>query len=187
MLLRVFTLALCLNLTVSPVLAAGYGSGGSSTKAGLNNATTNKLVRYLERGIKRCRKLDSVYRYDCYRQNYNGAAAEVGGNAAYAVPLAALRDVEKTLERVIARNSDPNAAAIRKGRGVYRAVTPASTTKAKEVFRQALDQAATRLLRSSEGRGTHYSRIAQALDSNKVLLRAMLKSITRNLPSYIFG
>ncbi|MCF6233813.1 MAG: hypothetical protein L3J36_12075 [Rhodobacteraceae bacterium] len=176
-----------MNFAASPVLMAGNDYGVSSTKTGLNNATTNKLVRFLERGIKRCRSLDSVYRYDCYRHNYNAAAGQLDGNAAYAVPLAAIRDLERVLQQVVARNGDPNAPTARKGRGVFRAVKPASTAKAKEVFRQALDQAATKLLRSSEGAGTHYARIAQALDSNKILLRAMLHPFTRMLPTYIFG
>ena len=189
MILRIIIISLCLNFVVSPVLAAGYGygTGGSSKKTGLNSATTNKLVRFLKKGIKQCRSLDSVYRYDCYRQNYNAAAGQLAGNPAYAVPLAAIRDVERSLEQVLARNGDPNAPAVRKGRGVFRAVKPESTAKAKEVFRQALDLAATKLLRSAEGAGTHYARIAQALDSNKILLRAMLLNITRKLPAYIFG
>lgn len=189
MILRTIAVTTCLTFAVplvSPVLAAGSEYGYSSNKAGLNNATTNRLVRFLERGIKRCRSLDGVYRYDCYRQNYQDAAGQLAGNPAYALPLATLQDVERTLAQVVARNGDPNAPTVRKGRAIFRAVKPASTAKAKEVFRQALDLAATKLLRSAEG-GAHYARIAQALDSNKILLRAMLHLITRKLPTYIFG
>ena len=184
---------LCLMLAAPPVPAAGYGAGagagygGSSNKPGLNNATTNRLVRFLKKGIRQCRALDSVYRYDCYRQNYSAAAGHLAAKPAYAVPLAALRDVERSLERILARNGDPDTPALRKGGAVFRAVRPESTKRAKEVFRQALDQAATKLLRSAEGAGTHFARIAKALDSNKILLRAMLRNFTRTLSHYMFG
>ena len=182
---RLIALLFCLFTGLSPVLAAGYGYGGSGSK-GLNNSTTNQLVRFLERGIRLCRSLDSVYRYDCYRQNYSSAADKLAGNAAYAVPMMALQSVEQTLERVVAQNADPTARTVRKRGGTFRAVKPASTAKAKETFRRALDEAATVLLRSDEGAGTHFARIAKALDSNKILLRAMLRMIGRS-PIYMLG
>ena len=160
---------------------------GATKPDGLNNAATNRLVRFLERGIRLCQSIDGVYRYDCYRQNYKTAADRLAGNGAYAIPLAALRDVEQALENVVARNADPSTKVKRKGRATFRAVKPDSTAKAKEIFRRALDEAATTLLRSSEGAGTHYTRIAQALDSNKVLLRALLRVPGHNPPAYMLG
>jgi len=174
MITRALTFMLCLFLYLPAVAVAGpdsYSYGGSKSK-GLNNATTNRLVRTLERGLRLCQSLDAVYRYDCYRQNYKSAADRLQGNAAYAVPLAALRDIEQTLQTVVARNGDPAAAPKRKGGGTFRAVTPASTAKAKETFRRSLDAATTVLLRSKAGSGNHFARIAQVLDSDKVLLRA---------------
>ena len=174
MTIRLLTLLLCLFTCISPVLAegtGGYGYGGSKSK-GLSNATTNRLVRTLERGIRLCRSLDSVYRYDCYRQNYKTAADRLEGNVAYSVPLEALRDIERSLQTVVTLNADPTAAVVRKGGGTFRAVTPTSTARAKETFRRSLDDAATMLLRSAEANGDHFARIAQVLDSDKVLLRA---------------
>jgi len=99
------------------------------------------------------------------------------------VPLAALLDVERALNRIVALNTDPTASKVRKRGDTFRAITPASTAKAKETFRQALDEAATVLLRSDQGSGSHFAQIAQALDSNKILLRAWFMRV----PSYMFG
>jgi len=179
---RFIAFLLCFFISFSPVLAAGYGGSGK-----LKDSTTNRLVRFLEKGIELCQSLDTVYRYDCYRQNYSSAAGKLAGRSAYAVPLAALLDVERVLNRIVAQNTDPTVAKVRKKGDTFRAVTPASTAKAKETFRQALDEAATVLLRSDQGSGTHFARIAQALNSNKILLRAMLRMIDRNPPAYMLG
>ncbi len=58
-------------------------------------------------------------------------------------------------ETAVARNADHSAATVRQGRGVYRAVRPASSGKVKATFRRALDEATTRLLRSSGRAGSH--------------------------------
>ena len=161
------------TLTASAMATGDGGDGnyGSTPRSGLNNATTNKVVNLLNRGIRQCQALDAVYRYDCYRQNYKRTADLLERNPAYAVPLKALRNVEGDLQSIVTSNADPSAKRVFKGGAVISAVKPSSTAKAKQTFRRSLDESQTILLRSSEGKGDHFARIAQALDSNKVLLR----------------
>lgn len=174
MLFRLFACIFSVLTCLSPIMSYASGSYGDTppNRSALSDATTNRLVRTLERGIRLCQSVETVYRYDCYRQNYNTAAQQIEKNPAYAVPLQALRNIEQTLGTIVARNADPAAKPVRKRGKTFRAVTPASTKKAKETFRRSLDSAATVLLRSSGDSAKHYVRIAQALDSNKILLRA---------------
>ncbi len=166
---RTLTAALILLLALgAPVLAQSYGQPST----GLNDRTTKRVVRLLEKGLKQCQALESVYRYDCYRQNYNTAARELDGKPAYAPAQKALRDVEGTLQRVLAANADPTAQQVRRRGKTFSAITADATPAAKAAFRDALDQAATQLLRSPDTGGDHFARIAGVLDSNKVFLRS---------------
>ncbi len=162
------TTLFCLLVAAMPVSAQSYGNA----KSGFSERTTNKVVRLLERGLKQCQAIDKVYRYDCYRQNYQSAARQLAGNPAYAPAQRALQEVEGTLETVLRKNADPAASQIRRKGKTFSAITPAATPKAKEAFRTALDQASTQLLRSSTVSGDHLARIASVLDSEKVFLRS---------------
>ena len=172
-------LLLCVSLSMaSPVMAyesGNYGgtSGGGST-GGLSSATTKKVVRTLKRGIKDCRRLDSVYRYDCYRQTYRLAASYLNGRPAYSDALVALVDVERSLERIVRRNADPATPSVRKNFQQFQPIKPAALPTAKAEFTKALEQAETALLRSPETGGVHFARIAEAVHSNKVILRSRL-------------
>ncbi|MFT7593007.1 MAG: hypothetical protein ACI8R4_000318 [Paracoccaceae bacterium] len=174
-------LLVCLSLILSsPVLASegggGYGgsTGGGGAAGGLSAATTKKVVRTLKRGIKDCRRLNSVYRYDCYRQTYRLAANHLNGRPAYRDALAALVAVERSLEQIVSRNADPAAPPLRKRFQQFQPIKPAALPKAKAQFTTALDQAETALLRSPDQGGAHFARIAEAVHSNKVLLRTLL-------------
>ena len=179
---RTIAVLLCLIVSFSSAFAAGFGGSGK-----LKDSTTNRLVRFLERNIELCRSLDTVYRYDCYRQKYSAAAGKLAGKPAYAVPLGALLDVHRSLDRIVAINTDPTVKRLRVKRDSFRAITPDSTAEANESFRSALDEAATELLRSYEGVGDHFARIAQVLNSNKALLRAMLRLFDRSAPDHMLG
>lgn len=165
---RLLTAALILLLAAAPVLAQGYGSSSS----GLNTRTTNKVVRLLEKGLKQCQALDSVYRYDCYRQNYRDAARQLDGKAAYAPAQQALREVEASLQGVLRANADPAAPQVRRRGQTFSAIQESAVPRSKATFTEALNQARTRLLRSPDGSGDHFARIASVLDSNKVFLRS---------------
>jgi hypothetical protein len=178
-------LSLVISLT-SPVFAQTGGNGGGGSMggsgmfggggggAGLSNATTKKVVKIIKSGIGRCQRVEQVYRFDCYRQTYKLAANFLNGRPAYAGAQEALIKVEETLDRIMAQNSDPQAPPVRQGFQQYRPIKPAAVPKAKVELTKALDEAETILLRAPERTGKHYARIAEAVNSNKVLLRSRL-------------
>ena len=158
----------------APAYPYGGGDGGGDANTALSNATTKKVVRTLTRGVDACQRLDKVYRYDCYRQTYRQAASQLNGMPAYAGAQKVLIDVEKVLERTIARNTDSAKPRVRRGFQQFRAIKPAAVPRAKRDFVSALGKAETQLLRSSGPEKVHYARIAEAINTNKVLLRSAM-------------
>ena len=163
-----------------------------SNPKGLLNSTTNRVVNKVLRTSQNCQALDLIYRFDCFRQHYKMLASRLEDNPSYAIPLQVFRDIEKTLEIIVAENADPAAKPLRNRGRTYRAITQASTAKATATFNQALSDASTMLLRSSSDNAGHFSRIAAALDSNKILLRSALLQLFRaygkaNNSAYIQG
>ncbi len=189
---HVLILSLTLSLSLaSPGYSKGEGTGGDGTRGGggggeapgpgdgggsggLSNAVTKNVVKSIKLGVSRCQRIDKVYRFDCYRQTYKYAASLLYGRAAYAGALEALTEVEKALDAIMARDADPQKPPVRRRLQQYRAIKPAAVPKATAELERALSSAETILLRAPERTGTHYARIAEVLDSNKVLLRSRL-------------
>lgn len=168
-------LALALSLTLSfPAFASeeGGGRGNEGEGAGLSMATTQELVETLQRGMNECQILHEVYRFDCYRKTYRRAANQLAGRPTYAGAMAALIGVKKTLDQIVAENQDPETPKKRQGLDFYTPVKPAAIPKATADFEKALEMAETTLLRSPEWTQVHYTRIAEVVHSNKVLLRS---------------
>ena len=165
-------LILIITLAFPTMALADYGGGSSYGGNSLSNATTNKIARNLTRGVSGCFKLDKVYRYDCYREVYGQAAAQLKGNKAYDGARQALETVEQSLGRTIQRNLDPTAPQARRGFQQFRAIKPAALPTAKRDFIAALETAETQLLRSPPNTQPHFQTIAAAINTNKVLLRS---------------
>ncbi|MEX0281960.1 MAG: hypothetical protein AB3N13_12330 [Arenibacterium sp.] len=172
---RFFSL-ICAVALVLPTTVFAYGGGGghNANSNNLSNAGTNKGVRTLTRGAQRCQRLDWFYRYDCYRNVYEVAANQLGNNKAYADARAILLEVERSFEKTIARNEDKSAPRKRRGVEQFRAVKPGTRNTVNREFSTALQRAETKLLRSPSNSGDHFVRIAQAVNTNKVLLRSAL-------------
>ncbi|MCF6233998.1 MAG: hypothetical protein L3J36_13015 [Rhodobacteraceae bacterium] len=165
----------------SPGFSYGQGDGegegrtsGGVGGAGLSNATTRTVVRALTRGVARCQRVERVYRFDCYRQTYQLAASLLNGRPAYRDARKALESVEAALDKVMKRHVDPNVARKRQGLQTYSAIKPTAIPRATAEMELALNKAETVLLRAPERTGKHYTRIAEAVDSNKLLLRSRL-------------
>ncbi len=172
---------LVLSLSVpTPGFSYGGGEGGGEGRAsgggasGLSNTTTKKVVRTITRGVDRCQRVERVYRFDCYRQTYHLAASLLNGRPDYRDARKALESVEVALDKVMKRHVDPTVPRKRQGLQVYRAIKPAAIPRATTEMDRALDKAETVLLRAPERTGNHYARIAEAVHSNKVLLRSRL-------------
>lgn len=171
-------LAVVLSLSLPPTAAtAGEGGGGdamggSGASYGLTNATTRSVVKILTRGGNRCGEQPTVYRYDCYSWVYRRAANQLAGNTAYSEAYEALRQVEQRLEAAVAQNRDTSQPTRRRALETYKPVKPASVPRVKREAVQAMEEAQTTLLRSPSNKQEHYARIAEAVNSNKVLLRS---------------
>ena len=166
--------------------ARSYGEGdseGGGSASGLSNSLTNRVVRTLTREGEACQRLEKVYRFDCYRQAYKLSINVILGNNAYKDAVKALMQVERTLQQVVTQNVERTAPVKRRGLQTYRAIKPSAVRSATVQSERAMRQAQTVLLRSEAGKRTHYAKIAQAVESNKVLLRsaAVLRRIWQAL------
>lgn len=178
----VFVLALAGAALANAHNYGGSGSGGygASSAGGLSNSVTNGLIRQLKRDFKKCFRLEKVYRYDCYDDAYLRGAARLAGKPAYATAQKALTDVGRDITGIVESNLDPNGRAIRKGGATFRPIKPEALPQAKQAVIRSIDEAQTLLLRSADG-GEHFSRIAAAFESNKVLLRSAMLWLGRML------
>jgi hypothetical protein len=177
-------------LTISSILfmslaSQGFSSGGGggpnetvetkkTGRTGFSNAVTSRAVKLLRDGFDRCQRVETVYRFDCYRQTYRSATKYLAGRQAYAGALEALQEVEKVLDQIMAKNVDTSKRSVRKGLQTYKPIKPAAVPRAKADLGRALDRAETKLLRAPERSRSDYARIAAAVNSNKVLLRSRL-------------
>jgi len=173
---------LSLILSCTAALAGGEGGGGQDSgmssgggqRSGLSSKATKAVVTTLTRGFDRCGTLPRVYKFDCFRHTYKLAAQKLNGNQAYAEAYKALVLVEDTLTEAVKQNIDPSQPPRRKGLNFYRPVTPAAVPQIKRQAERAMRQAETILLRSPADKQVHYARIAEAVNSNKVLLRSAM-------------
>lgn len=171
---------LSLILAAAPAYARGGEGGGSGVESGggqssgLSSRATRGVVTTLTRGFDRCSELPQVYKFDCFRHTYKLAAQKLDSNQAYAEAAKALVLVEETLTQAVKQNLDPAQKPVRKGLNFYRAVKPAAVPQIKRQTERAMQQAETILLRSPANKQVHYARIAEAVNSNKVLLRSAM-------------
>lgn len=173
-----FSLVLAL-VAAMPASLFAWGDGGQIVGAnkGFSRSTTAQAVRNLTEGVATCHELGWTYRYDCYSKTYGKVARDLERNPAYADAAQALREVETRLNETIDRNVDSSKPQIRQRGQTFRAIREESVPQAKREFLSALDDAETKLLRSPDDGDAHFARIAQAINTNKVLLRSALLGV----------
>lgn len=154
--------------------SGGEGGGGREVRHGLSSAVTNSVVLILTRDGERCNELPRIYKFDCIRQTYRRAARKLESNRSYQEAHQALDQVASTLSKAVAANRDTSQKKLRKGLNFYTPVKPAAIPQIKREGQRAMQKAETILLRSPAAKQVHYARIAEAVNSNKVLLRSAL-------------
>ncbi|MEM8663450.1 MAG: hypothetical protein AAGF49_04930 [Pseudomonadota bacterium] len=148
----------------------------------LSDNQTDRLLRIIRRAERECAVLIVEHRIDCLAQAYRYVARQATG-AGYGEASRTLRTLGLELDAIVRENIDrtkprvssPRPDRRRPGKRTYRAVKPAAVPKATRAARAAIDKAQNRLLRSAQRsaeRRTHYQRIAQAVGSTKLLMRA---------------
>lgn len=156
----------------SPSSPSNPSEPGEENIARLSTSAINTTVNSMTLGISNCKKLLPTHQFDCYRKVYQLAANRLGGNPDYAKAQTALIAVEKTLENIISQNSDTNPPPVDTRTALYAPIKASAVAAATAEFEKALDLAETALLRSPDHSKLHYTRIAEVVHSNKVLLRS---------------
>lgn len=181
-----FLISLVVALTLAgPVAANTQDSAHSSdgrdlnTGAGPSDRLTNSVISILTTEFKRCSGIDLYYRTDCYKWVFRMAWQTINGNRGYRTAQTAFEKVDRTLGAFVTDNIDREKPVKLHGVQIYRPIKPEAVPKAKTVTLQAMEEAETLLLRAPDATGDHYTRIAAAVESNKVLLRSTLRLIGR--------
>ncbi len=165
----------------------GPGKGQPKTRYGanLNKGTTNDLVRIIKDANDTCdERIERRYRVDCLRIYYGWAADLLPDSGEYLEIKKALRKAEKKLSAIVSKNVDRSAPVItprERHRSAapkmppLRAVKPAAEKKAIAQAEAVVKETELVILRSGEDpdrRTAHFSAVAEAVDSNLVVLRS---------------
>lgn len=150
-------------------------TGDGLIQLAFGDDTTNAIIRQLQRGAGECSRLEATYRIDCLQQVYSQAAGATNNRPDYAGANSALRGLSRKLSGIVRQNQDKQADKAKIRGKTYRAVARQALREANRQANQAIEEAATKLLRSagnSQKRKVHYTRIADAVNSTKKLLRS---------------
>lgn len=182
------TLTLSLMVPLPTLSVAQTGAPGvvytvvlPAGKFGSQNFTT-LLVNGLASAHKFCGKLDSAYQVDCLSERIDAMAKQIPEGSDYVEVQDALEKASDQINSLARANRDralPRGSASAAGETTTtRPLTPVAADAQAQVNQQALailQDTQTLLLRSaeaSESKLVHYQRIADAIGSNKVLLRS---------------
>lgn len=149
--------------------------GADDLRIAFSDDITQAIVLQLQRGTAECNSLNPAYRIDCLRQVYSRAAGAAGNRPDYASAANELRRLSRTLNGIVRENQDRKAGSAKQGGRSYKAVAQDALRRANSQAAQAIQEASTKLLRSagnSQKRKVHYTRIANAVNSTKKILRS---------------
>lgn len=168
--------------------ADGVRSSTTSTAApvgpaSVTNAVTSTVVAQISTASAACEAVGAVYRTDCLANELKLLVEKLPAQGEYAAAREALATASKELTSLSRQNRDNSQPRLRitvqsDSETVRRPVAAVKQERVAETNAKALailDETTTVLLRSAEGNSDvalHYQRIAQALNSSKVLLRS---------------
>lgn len=179
---RICLIALMLLAPVAsrPALATETGMEGRGDARdrpggdGLSAILTGQVIDQLLRDFRYCAGIDRHYRFDCYKYVFRLAAQTLDGNTAYRSAHGVFTRLDRDIDALVDDAVDPSKLPKLRGLQVYRPVLPEAEARLRAETARLLDEAETTLLRAPEQSGDHYTRIAAAVNSNKVLLRSAL-------------
>ena len=146
-----------------------------------SNNYTNLVTNTLAAAKKFCGALDKSYHVDCLAERIGAMADEIPADTDYAEVRSILSKASNDMAKLARANRDtskPRASAAAGSVQTTRPLTPVTEASAASTNAQAaaiLDATATLLLRTPDdesGKRATYARIADALGSNKTLLRS---------------
>jgi hypothetical protein len=142
---------------------------------------TDLLVNSLGAAKGFCGALDQAYRVDCLADQIDQLAKDIPADSDYAEMRGILEQTSKDMQSLARANRDaakPRQRASAGGSGTSRPLTPVRDASLASINQQAtaiLERTETLLLRTPDddtGKKLHYTRIAEAIGSNKTLLRS---------------
>ncbi|WP_264212060.1 hypothetical protein [Leisingera thetidis] len=166
--------------------AADSGTAGSTGPAGpasVSASVTSSVVSQLSISAAACQAVGAAYRTDCLAKELQALAKKLPARGEYAAAREALAKASADLNSLSSQNRDNSQPRLRitvqaDSETTRRPVAAVKQETAAETNAKALailEETTTVLLRSSAGNSDvalHYQRIAQALNSSKVLLRS---------------
>lgn len=152
----------------------------------LNQGVTKAIVRIILHANDTCNheRVERRYRIDCLRVYYGWAADSLPDRGEYLPVKKALRDAERELSAIVSANLDRTAPVIEPREGhkknakrlpPLRPVKKSAEKKALAQAQAVVKETELVILRSGEDparRETHFNAVAEAVDSNLVILRS---------------
>lgn len=166
--------------------ADGVRSSSAASAVGpasVTNSVTSAVVAQISISSAACEAVGSAYRTDCLAKELKALVQKLPAHGEYAAAREALATASAELASLSRQNRDNSQPRLRitvqadsetKRRPVS-AVKPETVAETNAKALAILEDTTTVLLRSAEGNNDvalHYQRIAQALNSSKVLLRS---------------
>ncbi len=167
-------------VAIHPAMATETGAeGGGDARdrtggGGLSPILTGQVIDQIQRDFRYCTGIDRNYRFDCYKYVFRLAAQTLDGNTAYRTAHAVFDRLDRDIDALVDASVDPSKFPKLRGLQVYRPILPDAEPRLRAETARLLEEAETTLLRAPEQSGDHYTRIAAAVNSNKVLLRSAL-------------
>lgn len=142
---------------------------------------TDLMVNSLAGARGFCGALGKAYQVDCLAERISNLSNQIPSDTDYGEVKQILNQTAQDMNRLARANRDvtlPRQNASTSGQSTTRPLTPVSEDRLAEISQQAaaiLERTETLLLRTPDedsGKKLHYTRIAQAIGSNKTLLRS---------------
>lgn len=176
---------LCFLLLLLPSLATAQSYGLGTGNSWVSEKETRRIEAWLQDSDAYCGDLKAEYRVDCLADQYEQIAKSLPRSGDYNRLRTILAQAARDLDAVVKKNAARNVASIRPKKKAdaprafakrdLRAVRKSQTANAARAAERSVQEAQTRLLRSSENsrrRKIPFTRVANAMDSNKRLFRA---------------
>lgn len=151
----------------------------------INNSETDRITNRLREVNDLCETVVPGYRIDCIQDQYRLLARSMSDGEQSREIKKILNDAADKLDRIAKSAADNSAPKVRPkvdvgrfGRSASRPLTPVrpeALAQANQAALAVMDEVSTLLLRSAESsrsQNLYYTQIADAVDSNKVLLRS---------------
>ncbi len=161
---------LMMSLSLAILVIPAYPNSAVAKALGQNEI--GLVAKELSEGIEQCGSVAKAYRVDCMRYAIGDAADATKRDNTAKKANSSLQNLENQLNRLVRKNRDKKAPKLRFNGHQLRAVSVQALPSVNATAGKLLSQTQTILLKASPKEPLRFTRIADALDSGKVLLRS---------------